>query len=124
MAPEQRRLTFRLRLGLLMVVVGALAVTGIAPAQQLYAQDRLIDQERAKLAKLTEENAALERRLARNQDLAYVEKLAREQLGLVRPGEKAYVVVRGPAIPAPPQSQPEPKSLLARVSGWFRSLFG
>jgi len=33
---------------------------------------------------------------------AYIEKLAREQLGLVRPGEIAILIVRPPAPPPPP----------------------
>jgi cell division protein FtsB len=122
MAAAQRRLTVRLRIGLLAVVIAGLAVTGIAPAQQVYEQDRLIESERARLAELTRQNTDLERRLARNQDPAYVEKLAREQLGLVRPGETAYVVVPGSAIPAPPEPRPEPPSLWDRVSRWFGEL--
>jgi cell division protein FtsB len=110
----------RLRLGLLALVVGALAVTGIAPAQQVYQQRRLIDKEEAKLAALTEKNAALESRLARSQDPAYMEKLAREQLGLVRPGDTSYVVIPGPPVPAPPAPPAQPSSWWDRISSWFR----
>lgn len=110
----------RLRLGLLALVVGALAVTGIAPAQQVYQQRRQIDKEEAKLAALTEKNAALESRLARSQDPAYMEKLAREQLGLVRPGETSYVVIPGPPVPAPPAPPAQPSSWWDRISSWFR----
>jgi cell division protein FtsB len=110
----------RLRLGLLALVVGALAVTGIAPAQQVYQQRRLIDKEEAKLAALSEKNAVLESRLARSQDPAYMEKLAREQLGLVRPGETSYVVIPGPPVPAPPAQPAQPSSWWDRISSWFR----
>ena len=112
----------RLRLGLLALVVGALAVTGIAPAQQVYQQRKLIEQEKVKLAALTEKNAALESRLARSQDPAYMEKLAREQLGLVRPGETSYVVIPSPAIPAPPPETPVQPSLRQRIGSWIRDL--
>jgi cell division protein FtsB len=121
-ASNSRRLTGRLHLGLLTIVVGALGVTGIAPAQQVYYQNRLIDREKTKLAELAEKNSELERRLARSQDPAYVEKLAREQLGLVRPGETAYVVVPGPPIAAPPEPPPKPTSLLDRIARWLRNL--
>lgn len=112
----------RLRLGLLSFVVGALAVTGIGPAQQVYQQRKLIEKEEAKLAALTEKNAALERRLARSQDPSYMEKLAREQLGLVRPGETSYVVIPGPAVPVPPDPPAHPSGWWDRISSWFRDL--
>jgi cell division protein FtsB len=112
----------RLRLGLLALVVGALAVTGIGPAQQVYQQRRLIEKEEVKLAGLTEKNAALESRLARSQDPAYMEKLAREQLGLVRPGETSYVVIPGPAVPAPPAPPTQPGSWWDRISSWFHEV--
>ncbi|MEX2553251.1 MAG: septum formation initiator family protein [Actinomycetota bacterium] len=123
MAISTRRLRVRrLRLGLLALVVGALAVTGIAPAQQMYDQRKLIEQEEAKLTALTEKNAALENRLSRSQDPAYMEKLAREQLGLVRPGETSYVVIPGPALPAPPAPPAQPSGWWDRVSSWFREV--
>jgi cell division protein FtsB len=123
MASSARRLRVRrLRLGLLALVVGALAVTGIAPAQQMYDQRKLIEEEEAKLAALNEKNAALETRLARSQDPAYMEKLARERLGLVRPGETSYVVIPGPAVPVPPDAPAEPGSWWESISSWFRDL--
>ncbi len=112
----------RLRLGLLAIVIGALAVTGIAPAQQMYDQKQLIETEKQKLAALTERNQTLQDRLDRSKDPAYMEKLAREQLGLVRPGETSYVVIPGPALPAPPKPPPTPESLWKRVLNWFREL--
>lgn len=121
MASSARRLRVRrLRLGLLALVVGALAVTGIAPAQQMYDQRKLIQDEEVKLAALTEKNAALGSRLARSQDPAYMEKLARERLGLVRPGETSYVVIPGPAVPVPPDPPAPPVSWWERISSWIR----
>ena len=114
---------FRLRLGLLAIVVGALAVTGVTPARQVYDQRRLIEEEKAKLAALTAQNEVLQTRLNRSRDPAYVEKVAREQLGLVRPGETAYVVVPGPAVPVPPKSPPEPLGPWARIWKWLSALF-
>jgi cell division protein FtsB len=123
MASSTRRLRVRrLRLGLLALVVGALAVTGIAPAQQMYDQRKLIEDEEAKLAALTEKNAALESRLARSQDPAYMEKLARERLGLVRPGETSYMVIPGPAVPVPPDAPAESGGWWESISSWFRDL--
>ncbi len=109
----------RLRLGLLAIVVGALAVTGVAPAQQVFTQKRLIETEKQKLAALTDKNQALQDRLDRSKDPAYMEKLARDQLGLVRPGETSYVVIPGPPVPAPPKPPPTPDGPWARVWGWL-----
>lgn len=112
----------RIRLGMLALVVGALAVTGVAPAQQVFAQRKLIEQEQIKLAALTAQNDALESRLARGRDPGYLEKLAREQLGLVRPGETAYVVVPGPPLPQAVESQSRPTGLVEKVASYFRNL--
>jgi cell division protein FtsB len=112
----------RLRLGLLAIVLGALAVTGIAPVQQVYHQKQLIDAEKEKLAVLTERNQDLQERLDRSKDPAYMEKLAREQLGLVRPGESSYVVIPGPPVAAPPKPPPAPEGLWSRISGWLTDL--
>lgn len=118
-----KHLRVRIRLGLLALVVGALAVTGVAPAQQVFAQRKLIEQERVRLAALTEQNDVLESRLARGNDPGYVEKLAREQLGLVRPGETSYVVLPGPPLPEPVEADPPPTGLLQKVTHYFRNLF-
>lgn len=112
----------RIRLGMLALVVGALAVTGVAPAQQVFAQRKLIEREQTRLAALIEKNDALESRLARGQDPGYMEKLAREELGLVRPGETAYVVVPGPPLPPTVETTPAPKGLLEKVTSYFRNL--
>lgn len=76
-----------------MLVVGGLALTGLAPARQAFLQQQRIAAEERKLAALEAENARLAERLQRLNDPEYVEKLAREQLGLVKPGEVSYVVV-------------------------------
>ncbi len=69
---------------------------------------------------LEEENDVLEGRIAALQTDGEVERLAREQFGLVMPGEIGYVVVTppwendlpdpadaaGPAVPPEPESRP------------------
>ena len=81
-----------------MLVAVAFALTGLAPARQAYTQQLRIEAEERKLAALENENARLGHRLQRLNDPEYVEKLAREQLGLVRPGEISYVVVPPPQV--------------------------
>ena len=69
------------------------------PMRQFFAQrDRLAEaqaRQRAQAARVAELEAAKERL----QDPAYVERLARERLRYVRPGEVPFIVV-GPSAPA------------------------
>lgn len=93
---QPHRLKSRFRLGVMLLVVGALAVTGLAPARRAYEQRQQIAAEREKLAELTAENQELQSRLRRLQDPAFVEKVVREELGLARPGDTVYVMPEQP----------------------------
>ena len=73
-----------------LVIVGA---SGIFPFRQIIAQNRSVDLANQKLDALVEENLRLEQQLAALQSPQEVERLAREQFGLVMPGEIAYVAV-------------------------------
>ena len=82
-------------------VIGVL-VLSVAPAQLYFEQ-------RAELAQLERQAAALERtnetlasRAEQLRDHAYLERLARRCLGMVKPGEVAFVVVPKEGAPAPP----------------------
>lgn len=90
------RLKARFRLSVVVLVLGALALTGLAPARRVYEQRQQIAVEKQQLAELTEQNQALQSRLQRLQDPAYAEKLVREELGLARPGDTVYVLPRAP----------------------------
>lgn len=103
----------------LAMTLAALALTGIAPARQLYRQHQRIDAEERKLEALHRENGRLDGRLAQLEDPEYVEKLAREELGLVRQGEISYVVVPGQEPAAKPAAAPRPTPWYERV---WRSL--
>ena len=80
---------------LAVVLLGALALTvsGILPFRQLISQQHQIERSQAQLTALTDENDALAEDIAMLGTDAEIERLAREQYGLVRPGEVAYVVV-------------------------------
>ena len=68
----------------------------------------------AELRELRERNDALEDRAARLRDPREIEQLAREQYGLVRPGEEPYVVL--PAPPPPEEKDDdEGRNVLERV---------
>lgn len=106
------------------VVLGALALASLAPIRQAYTQNQRINAEEAKLQALEAENRELRERLERLNDPDYVEKLAREQLGLVKPGEISYVVVppapsTSTAVAPPADSQSLWQKFLRLVSGLF-----
>lgn len=116
------RLTFH---GTILVAVFVvLILMAAAPARQAYEQKQAVARERARLEALKTENRSLEQRLARLNDPEYQEKLAREQLGLVRPGETSYVVVPGPT---PTQTvtadEPANQAWHEKLASWFKKLF-
>jgi cell division protein FtsB len=109
---------------LIVAVLVAVVATaaGIFPFRQIIADRRSVALAQEKLLALRAENARLENQVAALQGDTEVERLAREQFGLVRPGEVAYVVV------SPEGEQvvtPEPEPTLAGTEGrpWWRSLW-
>jgi cell division protein FtsB len=90
------------RATILLAVLAGILFLSVAPA-------RMYVEQRAELAELEREAAALasrnERltdRAERLRDAAFLERLARQCLGMVRPGEVAFVVVPKEGAPAPP----------------------
>jgi cell division protein FtsB len=74
----------------------ALTVSGVFPFRQLVEQRRSVEQSRQQLAALEEENLRLEEDVAALYTEEEIERVARDQYGLVRPGETGYVVVIPP----------------------------
>ncbi len=122
---QHKQVKARFRMGALGLVVGALALTGVAPARQAFEQRSEVAEVQAKVDALEERNSQLTGRLNRLSDVSYMEKLAREQLGVVRPGETSYVIVPAPA-PVRPTSQvdSEPTGVRDRVAEWIKGLLG
>jgi cell division protein FtsB len=109
---------------LIVAVLVAVVATaaGIFPFRQIIADRRSVALAQEKLLALRAENARLENQVAALQGDTEVQRLAREQFGLVRPEEVAYVVV------SPEGEQvvtPEPEPTLAGTKGrpWWRSLW-
>ena len=87
------RVRFTARAILLAVVVMILGLAFIDPVRQyLGEQSRIADLER-QAHTLETQNGALENRVKDLQDPAYLERLARECLGLIKPGDIAFVSV-------------------------------
>jgi cell division protein FtsB len=90
--------------GRLMIIVCMFAAVFVVffPARQLVAQRNDLDGLESRLAQLDAQNRRLDDQIARLQDPSQVEVLARERLGLVKPGEHAYMFVSPDASPAAP----------------------
>lgn len=84
------------------VVVLILLTLALAPLRTLLEQRAELDLLQHQTNELESRNAALEGRLAQLNDPAYLERIARECLGMIEPGETAFVLIpkRG-ALPAP-----------------------
>ncbi len=87
---------------LVVLVLAGILFVGVLPARTLMEQRRATKVATTELRDLRERNERLEERAQRLRDPREIEQLAREQYGLVRPGEEPYVV-----LPAPPPPRDE-----------------
>lgn len=96
---------------LLIILMGAVFLTQVVPYGQIVDSRNQVESARAELAALESENTTLRADVSALQTDAEIEKLAREKLGYVRPGETAYVVLDPPGADdgsTPLQAEPEP----------------
>ena len=103
--PTSRRVTRRRRV--LIGILSALALVGflfafVYPTRTYLEQREQIGRAQDRLTVLRQQTAALERDTARLEGDAEIERVAREQYGLVRPGETPYVIV--PPVATPPNT--------------------
>jgi cell division protein FtsB len=92
----------------LFLLMGAAFLTQVVPYRQIIETQRQVATARAELETLESQNAELAADVAALQTDAEIERLAREKLGYVRPGEKAYVVLDPPGTQEQEPAQPEP----------------
>ncbi|MGI9121056.1 MAG: FtsB family cell division protein [Acidimicrobiales bacterium] len=110
------------------VFVGVLFVA-VFPTRTFLAQRASVSAAQAQLEVLGEQNRLLEDRARLLNDDAEIERLAREQYHLVKPGEKAYALLPAPAPPAPPPlvgtppGQPDQRNPLQKAWDWFTDRF-
>ncbi len=121
---------------LLILMAGAILFLTIAPVREILNQRAEIDQLGSQLNVIKKRNEQLRVETQRLNTDAYIEKQARERLGLIKPGEEPYVIVP-PAqqAPAPAQtakpaqpvlkSKPKPvsKPWYQQIADYFSSLF-
>jgi cell division protein FtsB len=81
---------------LLILLMGAAFFTQVVPYGQIVDSRHQVSEARQQLADLEAENASLQADVEALQTPGEIEKLAREKLGYVRPGETAFVVLDPP----------------------------
>jgi cell division protein FtsB len=86
---------------LLAIMIGVLALS-VAPARMYFEQQAELARFEHEAAVLQRKNDALAARAEQLRDHAFIERLARQCLGMVKPGEIAFVVVPTEGAPAPP----------------------
>jgi cell division protein FtsB len=80
------------------VLLGVLFLT-VFPTRTWLDQRANISASRAELAELDAELAELDERVAALDSAEEIERIARRDYGMVRPGEEAYIVLPEPAQP-------------------------
>jgi len=87
-----------------------LSFATVRKAMEVYQLNQQASQIRQEITQLKDRNAELRRQAEYLQSPEYVEKAAREQLGLVRPGDIPLVLVypSGKEPPAEPAAAPPP----------------
>jgi cell division protein FtsB len=91
------------RAAVLGVLVLLLAMATVVPLRQYFEQRSRIAELEAKVTALEHARADLADQMRRYRDPEYLERLARECLGMVRPGEIPFVSVPQGGEPAPPR---------------------
>jgi cell division protein FtsB len=100
---RRRRAQFTPRAALLAIVVTALLVYLFVPVRAYVAQRDKLNQLEHQTQILEQQKAKLEGRVRMLNDPAYLERIARECLGMVKKGEIGFVVV-----PEGPRTRLEP----------------
>ncbi|MBA2273377.1 MAG: septum formation initiator family protein [Actinobacteria bacterium] len=80
----------------LLLILGLALAMAIGPTRQLLAQRRQIAAAADALRRLEASTQHYENQIERLKDPDYLEAKAREQMGLIRPGERSYIVVPPP----------------------------
>jgi len=109
---------------LLAVLAPAFVLILIATAQRAldgYQMARQVDAARKEVTDLRQQNVDLQARIERYRSDAYVEKVAREELNLVRPGDVPVIVIAPTPQPTPVVTPaPTPTPVVAIPRQWLR----
>jgi cell division protein FtsB len=95
-APRRPRWALRTRVAVSSLALVAMMFVFVFPTRSYFAQKRQVGHAQHAVAVLQAQNEQLARQAKQLQTPAEIERLAREQFNMVRPGEQAYNVV--PAV--------------------------
>jgi cell division protein FtsB len=104
------------KIALVLLVLGGAMYLFVFPARTYLAQKQGIAAEARTVAVLRAEDAKLTSESSALQDNATIEQIARQEYGLVKPGQQAFMVLPAPSRPqttAPPPAKP---------AAWYSSL--
>ena len=87
------RIRLTSRGAVLAVIITALLLYVVVPLRTYIAQRNQLSELQDQTSQLEQQNRVLQRQVALLHDPAYLERLARECLGMIRPGEIGFVVV-------------------------------
>jgi cell division protein FtsL len=91
-----------MRLALFLVVLVGLLFAFVYPTRTFLDQRHQTDKARSQLEVLQAENARLARESKRLSTDSEIERLAREKYGLVKPGERPFVILPAPSSTTAP----------------------
>jgi cell division protein FtsB len=86
----------------LLAIVCAVMLLGIAPLRGYLGQRSQLAELRRQASVLERQNATLQTKIDELSDPTYLDRVARECLGMVKPGETAFVIVPKHGSPKPP----------------------
>ena len=91
------------RASVLATALFLIAIIAIAPARAYLEQRDRLDELERRAGEVTRSNDALRRHIADLNDPRTLERLARECLGMVMPGETGFVAIPRGQAPTPPE---------------------
>jgi len=98
------------------VAVAAVMFLFVLPGRTYLAQQHSLAAAQTRLSVLSTENARLTESAQRLQTDAEIERLARQQYGLVKPGEQAFAILPSPrAAPAPAAKPAAKRGVISRL---------
>jgi cell division protein FtsL len=109
---------------LALLLGGIAVVSAIIPVRQISEQQSRLQAASSELSSLQQENRVLEAEVEALQTRSEIERLARERLGYVMPGEVPYVVVEpGEDSATETANTSEPGSTLPPDLPWYQDLW-
>ena len=103
-----------------LIAVGLVLIGTVIPFRQIFDQQNRLEDARAQLDTVLAENEILGQEVAVLDTPAEIERLAREKLGYVMPGETAYVILDPPESEMPLADAPvsDPDSI-----PWYKAIW-